>query len=308
MRRIIDKEDQEIVATGVCLLAFVSFGAFLLLGYEPDRSGTVHLADNSYSYKIIGTNESGFDAPDGILWKDGKIYMADEGGAAFRIWTDANNVKTISDSDDGIESPEDFVLDDEGNIFFTDDDAGGVWKTNEKGETRLLAGKDTGLTSTEGIALSSTGELLVGDGKQHKIFSVGQNGRVSVFLDTDAGIKKPESMVFDENDNLYIADNEDNILYLLTPDKKLKKVIANRKGFSPESIWYSEGVLYITDSDNAELFRYTPATGLETIAKFTGVFRKVCGITTDDKGNIYLSIQTHIDNKHSYLLSFERKM
>jgi sugar lactone lactonase YvrE len=302
-----NRNNREIIGTGLGLIAFVVFGGLLLLVHHPESREMIEVADNSYQYKIIGTNESGFDVPDGILWKDGNIYMADEGGSAFRIWSGINDVKTLSTPADGLQSPEDFVLDGEGNIFFTDDDAGGVWKTNEKGETRLLAGKEKGLNSTEGIALSANGEILVGDGTQHKIFSVGQDGQVQIFLDSDAGITKPESMVFDEKGNLYIADNEDHILYLLTPDKNLSKIVANQAGFSPESIWYSKGVLYITDSDNAKLFRYKPQKGLELIARFSGIFRKVSGVTTDEDENIYLSIQTHIARKHGYLLRLDRK-
>lgn len=301
-----DRDNREIIGTGLSLFAFVAFGALLLLVYQPEPVEMVEFADNSYTYEIIGTNESGFDAPDGILWKDGKIYMADEGGSAFRIWSGVNNVTTLGSSADGLESPEDFVLDDEGNIFFTDDDSGGVWQTNKKGETTLLAGKEKGLISTEGIALSPSGEILVGDGKQHKIFSVGRDGQVKIFLDSDTAITKPESLAFDESGNLYIADNEENILYLLTPDKELKKLIVNQEGFSPESIWYAKGVLYITNSDNGKLFKYKPKTGLELIAQFNGTFRKVSGVTTDANENIYLSIQTHIDKKYSYLLRLNR--
>ncbi len=289
-------------------MAMLFWGVTFYVGCGVDNTGTVRINNDSYSYKIIATNKDGFDVPDGLLWKSGKIYMADEGGSAFRIWTNASDVKTLSDASDGLMSPEDLVLDDQGNIFFTDDDAGGVWKTNHDGETSQLAGKDQGLVSTEGIALSPTGEILVGDGIQHKIFSVDQTGDVRVFLDSDAGITKPESMVFDEAGNLYIADNVDQVVYLLTPDKTLKRVIENQHGFSPESIWYSQGVLYITDSDNGKLFRYTAKEGLRTIAEFGGVFFKVSGITTDEKENIYISVQTHIDNKHGYLLRLDRKV
>jgi sugar lactone lactonase YvrE len=292
----------------ISIFALLLTGLFQLAGCSsPEKQEMVFLSAHAYDLTIMATGKDGFDAPDGILWKDGKFYMADEGGSAFRIWTDAEKVQTLSRPEDGLMSPEDLVLDGEGNIFFTDDDAGGVWKIDGAGKTSRLAGKEKGLVSTEGIALAPDGKLLVGDGKSHKIFSVSRSGEVETFLDTDAGITKPESMVFDEKGNLYIADNEDQVIYLLTPGGKLKRVIENTAGFSPETIWYADGVLYITDSDNGKLFRYDPEKGLGTIAEFGGVFTKVCGITTDDRGRIYLSVQTHIDNKHSYLLRLQRK-
>lgn len=291
----------SIIAGLVCLLSL------FLSGYELDQKGMVLLTDESYCAVIVGTNDDGFTVPDGILWKDGKLYMADEGGSAFRIWTSANEVNTLADSSSGILSPEDFVVD-AGEIFFTDDDAGGVWKTNEHGETFLLAGKDKGLVSTEGIALSPTGTILVGDVEKHQVFSVSRSGEVSVFLGAEYGIKKPESMIFDEKRNLYIADNEENVLYLLTPDKRLHRLIENQEGFSPETLWYSNGTLYITDSQNGKLFTYTPEDGLETIAVFGGKLAAVSGISTDDEGNIYLSVQTNLKRKLGYILKLEKEM
>ncbi len=300
-----DKWIMKAEGKGAGLFALLVFITLTLAGCGGTNEGTVSLADKSYRVSaIIGPDSDGFDAPDGILWNEGKLYMADEGGPAVRIWSDPKNVKTLSNSGNGIMSPEDLVLDPDGNIFFTDDDAGGVWKIDREGKIALLAGKERGLVSTEGIALAPSGEILVGDGKQHKIFSVRQNGEVSVFL--DAGITKPESMVFDEQGNLYIGDNVDQVVYRLSPDKKLTRVIQNRQDFSPESMWYSGGVLYITDSDYGKLLRYDPKNGVKIIASFGGAFRKVCGVTTDDRENIYLSIQTHIDNKIGYIIRLER--
>ncbi len=297
-------EDLQLNAKSACLFAFLCLGMILQGGCGPDAEGTVVSLDKTYKLTVVGTNKDGFDVPDGILWKEGRLYMADEGGSAFRIWKNAKDVRTLSYARDGIQSPEDLVVDQEGNIYFTDDDAGGVWKIDSSGKTSLLAGKDKGLESTEGIALTPLGGILVGDGIKRKIFSVDRNGNVSVFL--ESGISKPESMVFDEEGNLIIADNHENVLYMLSADKKLSRLIENRQGFSPESIWYSKGVLYITDSDNGKVFQYEPKNGLRTIAVFGGAYKKVSGVTTDDKGSIYLSIQTHIDRKLGYILRLDR--
>lgn len=288
------------------LAGFICLLSLLLTGCGLDHKGMVLLTDESYRAVVVGSNNDGFTVPDGILWKEGKLYLADEGGSAFRIWTNANEVLTVSDSSSGILSPEDFVTD-AGEIFFTDDDAGGVWKINEQGETSLLAGKDKGLVSTEAIALTPTGTILVGDVEKHQVFSVSRSGEVSVFIGAEYGIKKPESMVFDERRNLYIADNEENILYLLTPDKKLHRPIENQEGFSPETLWYANGTLYITDSQNGKLFTYTPEEGLTTIAVFGGKLAAVCGVTTDDSGNIYLSVQTNLKRKIGYIVKLEKE-
>jgi sugar lactone lactonase YvrE len=306
MQNVLKSGKSEKVLKSACLLSLL-LTSILLTGCSLDQKGMVLLTDTSYRVTVVGTNKDGFTVPDGILWKQEKLYLADEGGSAFRVWSNSNEVETLCDATSGILSPEDFVMDDEGNIFFTDDDAGGVWEINNQGKTSLLAGKDKGLISTEGIALSPDGTIFVGDTESQQIFSVNRNGEVSIFLGADYGIKKPESMVFDEKGNLFIADNEDNVLYLLTPDKKLHRPIENQEGFSPETLWYSNGILYITDSQNGKLFQYTPEEGLTTIAVFGGKLAVVSGITTDNKGSIYLSVQTDLKRKLGYILRLDKE-
>ncbi|MGI8495830.1 MAG: Vgb family protein [Pyrinomonadaceae bacterium] len=287
---------------------FLISNALLMSACGLDQKGMVLMTDTSWRASVVGTAEKdGFTVPDGLLWKQGKLYMADEAGGAFRVWTNSTDVKTFCDSNNsGIMSPEDLVLDAQGNAFFTDDDAGGVWEVDNRGKCFELAGKDKGLISTEGIALSRDGKILVGDGERHQVYSVTRTGEVSVFLGADYGIKKAESMVYDDKGNLYIADNDDNILYLLTPDMKLHRPLENQPNFSPETIWFSRGVLYITDSQNGKLFSYTPEEGLRTIAVFGGKLTAVCGITTDDNGSIYLSIQTNLKKHQGYILRLDK--
>ena len=284
----------------------VAAAAVFAAGCGIDQKGMVLFPDPSYRASVIGTDRDGFTVPDGILWSQGRFFIADEGGSAFRIWSGPGHATTLCDNKTGVMSPEDMAVDAGGNIYFTDDDAGGVWKINNFGETRLLAGKDKGLVSTEGIVLAPNGDLLVGESVAHKVYSVTPDGAVTEFLGTEFGISKAESMVFDEQGNLFIADNEDKILYLLTPDKTLHRLIADREGFSPETIWYSKGILYITDSQDGKLFKYTPEDGLNVIAVFGGNLHAVNGITTDDEGAVYVSIQTDLQKKVGYLLKIEQ--
>lgn len=305
MKYVIKTENLQTIIKHICIFSFL-LGCVLLGGCGLDQKGMVMLTDPSWRATVVGTDKDGFTVPDGILWKQGKLYMADEGGNALRAWASANDVKTLGDSSSGFLSPEDLVMDDQGNIFFTDDDAGGVWEIDNQGKSFLLAGKEKGLISTEGIALSPAGRILVGDGEQHQVFSVTRAGEVSVFLGADYGIKKAESMVYDDKGNLYIADNDADILYMLSPDMKLHRPLENQPNFSPETIWFSKGVLYITDSRNGKLFTYTPEEGLRTLAVFGGKLAAVCGITTDDNGSIFLSIQTNLKKHQGYVLRLDK--
>ena len=282
--------------------------ALLFTACGIDQKGMVLLKDESYHARIFSTNKDGISAPDGLLWRQGKLFIADEGGSALRVWSANGGVQTLCDAKLGIMSPEDAVMDADGNLFFSDDDAGGVWQITANGHASLLAGKDKGLLSTEAIALAPSGEILVGDGLKHQVCSVSRAGDVSVFLGSGYGIRKPESMVFDEAGNLYIADNEEQTVYRLTPEMKLQRLLEKREFFSPETLWYAHGTLFITDSSNGKLYRFTPEEGLQTIAVFGGKLAAVNGLTMDEQGSIYVSVQTNLKRKIGYILKLEREL
>ena len=271
------------------------------------KEGLVIMTDHSYKATLFATNKIGFGSPDGLLWHKGKLYFADEGGVALESWNRNEGLKKLVDAGFGFQSPEDLVIDSQDNIFFTDDDAGGLWEMTADGKPRVVAGKDTGLISTEGIALAPDGSLLVGDGEQHKVFRVTRDGKVSDFLGQEYGITKPESMVFDDRGNLYIADNEDNVLYLLDADRKLHRIIDRNDSFSPETIYFARGSLYITDSHNHKLYVYTPGEELRTIAAFGGQLQNVQGVTVDDQGNIFLSVQSDLKHKIGNVIEISKE-
>jgi len=288
-------------------IIFVLIGLLFTTSCGLQKEGLVVMTDQSYKASVYATNKIGFGSPDGLLWHKGKLYLADEGGEKLEVWTGNSGLKTLVDSSFGCHSPEDLVIDADDNIFFTDDDAGGLWEVDRNGAPKLVAGKDKGLISTEGIALAPDGALLVGDGEQHEVFRVTRDGAVSEFLGKQFGITKPESMVFDELGNLYIADNEDDVLYMLDPNHNLHRIIDRRDSFSPETIFYFKGALYITDSRDGKLFVYKPNEELRTIAAFGGQLKNVQGVTVDDQGNIFLSVQTDLKRKVGHILEISKE-
>ena len=271
------------------------------------KEGLVIMTDHSYKATLFATNKVGFGSPDGLVWHKGKLYFADEGGVALESWNRNEGLKKLVDAGFGFQSPEDLVIDSQDNIFFTDDDAGGLWELTADGTPRMIATRNQGLISTEGIALAPDGSLLVGDGEQHKVFRVTRDGKVSDFLGTDYGITKPESMVFDDRGNLYIADNEDNVLYLLDANRKLHRIVDRNDSFSPETIYFARGSLYITDSHNGKLYIYTPGEELKTIAAFGGQLKNVQGVTVDDQGNIFLSVQSDLKRKVGNVIEISKE-
>jgi len=278
-------------------IALAFFACAFLTSCGVKQEGLVIMTDQSYKATMFATNKIGFGAPDGLLWHKGKLYFADEGGLALESWNRNEGLKRLMDAGFGCQSPEDLVIDAQDNIFFTDDDSGGLWEFTNDGKPRLVAGQDKNLISTEGIALAPDGSLLVGDGEEHKVFRVTRDGQVSDFLGTEYGITKPESMVYDDHGNLYIADNEDNVLYMLDATRKLHRIIDRKDLFSPETIYFARGSLYITDSRNGKLYVYAPGEELKTIAAFGGQLKNVQGVTVDDAGNIFVSVQADLKHK-----------
>ncbi len=282
--------------------------AALLAGCAPlDQDAMVLTVEPGWTAELAASEKDGFGSPDGLLWADGRLYVADEGGSAVRVWRPGTRPGTLADAEAGLASPEDLVRDSAGNVYFTDDTRGGLWRTDVQGRTSALVAPGQGLPSTEGLGLSPEGDLIVGDAPGHRVLKVRPDGSISVLIGPEKHVAKPESFAFDPEGNLYIADNRDNILYRLTPDAKLHRVIADRSGFSPESLRFAGGALFITDSDNGKLFRYTPDDGLNVVALFGGSLANVQGIAADESGALYLSVQSDLKARKGYILKLYRK-
>jgi sugar lactone lactonase YvrE len=206
-------------------------------------------------------------------------------------------VRTLADGGAGLSSPEDLAIGADGTLYASDDDTGGIWRIGPGGRAERLAPQ---VASSEGLTMAPSGQLLVGDPERHRVLAFAADGRAARSLRHD--IAKAESFAFDSAGNLYIADNRDQRLYLLTPSGALHRPIADRGGFSPESLHFAGGALFITDSDHGKLYRYTPEDGLATIAVFGGSLANVQGITSDEAGNLYVSVQSDLKGRRGYIL------
>jgi DNA-binding beta-propeller fold protein YncE len=272
-----------------------------------DQEAMVLTVEPGWTAEVAASGKDGFASPDGLLWSGGTLYVADEGGSAVRAWRPGNRPAILADAKAGLASPEDLVRDPAGNVYFTDDTRGGLWRIDTAGRTSALVAPGRGLRSTEGLGLSPAGDLVVGDAPGHRVLKVRPDGSVSVLVGAEKNIAKPESFAFDGAGNLYIADNRDNVLYLLRGDGRLHRVIADRPGFSPESLRFAGGALFITDSDNGKLFRYRPDDGLNVVAVFGGSLANIQGIAADEAGALYLSVQSDLKGRKGYILKLSRK-
>ncbi|HEX8514529.1 MAG TPA: hypothetical protein VF688_15660 [Allosphingosinicella sp.] len=291
----------------MCRLALCALALALAGCAKLDQEAMVLTVEPGWSAQLLASEKDGFSSPDGLHWAGGTLYVADEGGSAVRAWRPGARPAILADAGAGLASPEDLVRDSAGNVYFTDDARGGLWRTDPAGRTSALVEPGGGLPSTEGLGLSPTGDLVIGDGSGHRVMKVAPDGTLSVLVGPEKKIAKPESFAFDGSGNLYIADNRDNVLYLLRADGKLHRAIADRAGFSPESLHFAGGALFITDSANGKLFRYAPDDGLNVVAVFGGAFANIQGIAADESGALYLSVQSDLKAGKGYILKLSRK-
>lgn len=275
--------------------------AALLLAACEDLDGVVIMVDEGYRAEIVASHKSGLASPDGLLWSGGVLYIADEGGSAIRSWRPGEPLKTIQ-AGRGLASPEDVRLGPEGSLYVTDDTRGGVLRVDPDGSSSLLAPQ---LGATEGLAVTPQGDLLVAVPNSRRIVRLSRTGQVSPFIEPDARLEKPESMAFDEAGNLYIADDATETLHLRTSDGRLHSPVRGER-FAPESLWYQDGFLYITDSKHGALHRYSPAVGLRTVALFAGDLANVQGVTGDERGALYVSVQSDLAARQGYILKLTR--
>ncbi|MDB5668445.1 MAG: Immunoglobulin I-set domain protein [Alphaproteobacteria bacterium] len=284
----------------------VALAAALLLAGCGGEEGRAVILDPDYRLELAATQESGLVAADGLLWHDGALLMADEAGVAVRRLRPGQRAEILADARDGLSSPEDIVRDSAGNLYISDDNIGGVRRIAPDGEVVVIAEPRRGLPSTEGLTITPAGVILVGDGETHRIAAIAPDGRMAELVGPEAGIGKPESLAIDDRGNLYIADNEAATLYLRTADGRLTAPIRGREGFSPESIAWIDGALFITDSDHGAVYRYSPEAGLEPIAAFVGELANVQGITSDGAGGLYVSVRAGEDERRGYILRLAR--
>ena len=270
-----------------------------------DRRAMLLVEDSSYRPEILLSHTDGIASPDGLRWEDGRLYIADEGGSAIRVWSQGRGLETLADSAQGLRSPEDLARGRDGALYATDDDAGGVWRIGPTGGATAAVPASGDLASTEAIALAPSGALLIGAAASGRIVAVAPGGRATRL---PLRIAKPESLAFDGAGNLYIADNENDVLYLVTADGRLRRPVAHRPGFSPETLHFSGGALFITDSANGKLHRYAPADGLTTLAVFGGALANVQGIASDGNGALYVSVQSDLKGRRGYILRLKRTM
>src|SRR5688500_16037754 len=92
------------IATLVLALALAGCGAL-------DQEAMVMTVEPGWTAELMASEKDGFASPDGLLWANGLLYVADEGGSAILAWRPGARPALLADSRAGLASPEDLVRD-----------------------------------------------------------------------------------------------------------------------------------------------------------------------------------------------------
>src|SRR5260370_37799269 len=90
---------------------------------------------------------------------------------------------------------------------------------------------------------------------------------------------------------------------MLDQNRKLHRLIDRRDSFSPEALCYVNGLLYIADEHFGKAYVYTPNDELKPIATVAGTVRQLQGITVDDRGDLYVAVQTDLEHKGGRIIN-----
>jgi len=101
---------------------------------------------------------------------------------------------------------------------------------------------------TEGASVDRHGNVFFTDQPNDKIWEYDVNGQLSVFMDKTG---RANGTYFDKKGNLLACADEHNELWLISPDKKVEKLLTNYRGHrlnGPNDVWIdNKGGIYFTD-------------------------------------------------------------
>lgn len=240
-------------------------------------------------------------APDGLLWRGGALYIADEGGSAVRVMR-GGTVTTLADASSGLMSPEDLRFAANGALYVTDDSAGKVWRIGPEMPGAQAVGGFAKPAEMEGIGEDPGGGVLVGDGASGKVYHLGADGAAAPMTGRQWHLTKPESMVRAPDGSLVVADNSADRLYRFDAAGE-RSDIPLPGDLSPESIAFAGPDLWLTDSHNGRLYRMRPGALPETVALFTGDWNNINGIAAAPDGTIYVSIQSDLAARRGVIVA-----
>ena len=285
-----------------------------------------------------GPGDEEFDDPMGIAVDSmGRMYVADSFNDRVKRYTSSGLLDTSWGGDGSIgraggdptefQSPSAVAVDASGNVYVADRYNDRIVCYKDDGNLNMSWGggdsRVTGFNDPEGVAALPSGVLYVSDTENHCITRLdaagavdtawGNNGSIGSLGTADTHFNYPQGLSVDASGNLYVADNYNN---------RVKRYLENG---TLDTSWGSGGIVgngtagddalqfnkpcdvaadpsgnvYIADSDNDRIKRYTSDGALDTswgnggiLSKYgngSDQFRYLQRAVVDNDGNLYVS-------------------
>jgi sugar lactone lactonase YvrE len=159
-----------------------------------------------------------------------------------------------------------------------------------------------------GIAINTEGQIYIIDQDKNKLYKMSQEGDlldiIGITGSFSGEFKEPKYMIYNDN-KLYIADTWNHRIQVMNDEGKIIKIIT-ASFFGPKGMTVYNNKLYVADTGNHTIkifdkeFKQTDAIG--TSGKGKGEFNEPTGLTSDDKGNIYV-----VDSRNNRIVTFNEK-
>lgn len=242
-----------------------------------------------------------FDAPYAVVIDaNNDLLVTDLNNDRVRKITPAGVVTSAFGSNAGLRQPTAITIDAASNIYIADTNTPRIHKITPSGVASILAGGSVGFTDGQGasakfeypfdMTADAAGNIYVIDIFNQRLRKITPAGVVSTIAgDGAAGYQdgpalnaqfaNPTGVAFDPAGNIYIADGLNYVIRKITPGGIVSTFAGNHTkgladgpvanaqfGYASKIKFDPAGNMYITDAENNNVRRITPAGIVSTIA------------------------------------------
>jgi sugar lactone lactonase YvrE len=234
--------------------------------------------------------DDGLKGPDGLFFHaDYGLIVCNEGSGELLVLDGDGQSRVLVNAHSGLISPEGLAVGANG-IFVSDDSKDRVVKY-QKGGNGPIEVFSAFQGSPEGLAIDSQGRLYIADEKHSMVVRL-VDGQYEILASSLDGLMTPEEMAFDKKDNLYVTDEEAHSIFKISRDGIITRFADESSGLiCPEAIAVHGDMIYVTDELAGNVFRFGLDGSGDNFLRFGENFRRISGITFDDRGFLYLIVR-----------------
>lgn len=205
---------------------------------------------------------------------DNRLYIADSGNDRVAIYEVTGTTATFHAELKGdFDNPEGVFAHPDGRVFVSGEDSGSVAVFEDRRQLNSI----NGLSRPHGIGLADDGGVWIAmsgiDELQHFDTALKPTGRK-----IDEPLSGPRYMALSNSGYMFLAEKQAHNIVVLTPEGKVAaRLGAGQPGFGPgffngpEGVAVSNDALWVTDTSNGRIVRYSIRNADQTLAAGTAL-------------------------------------